>query len=63
MVQGGNQSIPARTSSLKAPIMMLSGHEGEIYTAKFSNDGTFLASAGFDMIICKFVLRLVVSLS
>uniref|UniRef100_A0A0N5ADH4 U5 small nuclear ribonucleoprotein 40 kDa protein n=1 Tax=Syphacia muris TaxID=451379 RepID=A0A0N5ADH4_9BILA len=46
-----NVNVPSRTSNLKAPIMMLSGHEGEIYTAKFSNDGTFLASAGFDMTI------------
>ncbi|CAB3408116.1 unnamed protein product [Caenorhabditis bovis] len=32
-----------------APIMVLQGHLGEIYTAKFSNDGTCLASAGYDM--------------
>lgn len=51
VVQSNVPNLPARTSSLKAPIMVLSGHEGEIYAAKFSNDGTFLASAGFDMII------------
>lgn len=44
LVSGG----PARTSSLAAPIMQLSGHEGEIYTSKFSPDGTFLASSGYD---------------
>ncbi|VDK23312.1 unnamed protein product [Anisakis simplex] len=43
------QRLHSRTSNLKAPIMLLSGHEGEIYTAKFSPDGTCLASAGFDM--------------
>lgn len=28
--------------------MLLKGHEGEVYTAKFHPDGQFLASAGFD---------------
>lgn len=37
-----------RTSSLHAPIMLLTGHEGELYTVKFSPDGTTLASAGYD---------------
>ncbi|CAD6185205.1 unnamed protein product [Caenorhabditis auriculariae] len=41
-------SIP-RISNLQAPIMLLNGHEGEIYTAQFSNDGTCMASAGYDM--------------
>ena len=54
VVQSGSQRAPARTSNLQAPIMMLSGHDGEIYAARFSNDGTFLASAGFDMGICEF---------
>lgn len=31
--------------------LQLSGHEGEIYCAKFSPCGDFLASAGFDKII------------
>ena len=48
---------PPRTSSLLAPIMLLSGHEGEIYTAKFSPDGQYVASAGFDRIICKCCLE------
>uniref|UniRef100_A0A1I7VFB2 U5 small nuclear ribonucleoprotein 40 kDa protein n=1 Tax=Loa loa TaxID=7209 RepID=A0A1I7VFB2_LOALO len=47
---GRPQSIP-RTSHLMAPIMLLSGHDGEIYTAKFSPDGSCLASAGFDMTV------------
>ncbi|CAI5439601.1 unnamed protein product [Caenorhabditis angaria] len=38
-----------RTSDLMAPIMCLHGHEGEIYSTQFSKDGTFLASAGYDM--------------
>ncbi len=28
--------------------MLLTGHEGELYTVKFSPDGTVLASAGYD---------------
>ena len=42
-----------RTSSLEAPIMMLSGHEGEIFCCKFSPDGTMIASAGNDRLVCK----------
>jgi Prp8 binding protein len=37
-----------RTSNLLAPIMLLQGHEGEIYSAKFSPDGSCLASGVFD---------------
>ncbi|VDP11397.1 unnamed protein product, partial [Soboliphyme baturini] len=33
---------------LMAPIVVLQGHGGEIYSAKFSNGGDFLASAGFE---------------
>ncbi|CAI4228784.1 unnamed protein product [Auanema sp. JU1783] len=40
-----------RLSNLQAPIMLLQGHQGEIYTSKFSSDGTCLASAGFDQTI------------
>ena len=45
---------PKRTSNLQSPIMLLTGHEGEIYAARFSQDGNMLVSAGFDMKICKF---------
>lgn len=44
-----SSNAPVRTSNLQAPIMLLSGHDGEIYASKFSGDGTFLVSAGFDM--------------
>nr|CFW94225.1 Eka-G protein beta 3 protein [Euperipatoides kanangrensis] len=41
-------SGPPRSSSLEAPIMLLTGHQGDIFTAKFHPDGTMLASGGFD---------------
>jgi len=48
----GALSVPAgsvpRTSDLPAPIMKLSGHAGEVLTARFSPCGAFLATAGFD---------------
>ncbi|KAI6195558.1 hypothetical protein M3Y99_01900800 [Aphelenchoides fujianensis] len=37
-----------RQSNLLAPIMELTGHLGEIFTARFSPDGSMFASAGFD---------------
>jgi Prp8 binding protein len=37
-----------RTSNLQAPIMLLSGHDGDIFCTKFAPSGRFLASAGFD---------------
>ena len=40
-----------RTSELAAPIMRLEGHEGEVYTCKFSHDGDLFASAGHDKAI------------
>uniref|UniRef100_H2M7K1 U5 small nuclear ribonucleoprotein 40 kDa protein n=1 Tax=Oryzias latipes TaxID=8090 RepID=H2M7K1_ORYLA len=44
---------PPRTSSLQAPIMLMSGHEGEVYCCKFHPNGATLASSGFDRLICK----------
>lgn len=44
-----------RTSHLQAPIMLLSGHEGDIYCTKFAPSGQFLASAGFDRLICEYL--------
>jgi Prp8 binding protein len=40
-------NIP-RTSNMEAPIMMLTGHKGEVYTGKFHPEGSILASSGFD---------------
>ncbi|VEL13462.1 unnamed protein product [Protopolystoma xenopodis] len=41
-------SMP-RTSSLMSPNMLLSGHDSEVYCAKFYPiDGSFIATAGFD---------------
>ncbi|KAJ1525714.1 hypothetical protein ONE63_008925 [Megalurothrips usitatus] len=37
-----------RTSNLQAPIMLLEGSLGEIYSIKFHPEGSYLASAGFD---------------
>eukprot|EP00270_Netrium_digitus_P011957 TRINITY_DN3833_c0_g1_i1.p1 TRINITY_DN3833_c0_g1~~TRINITY_DN3833_c0_g1_i1.p1 ORF type:complete len:364 (-),score=72.05 TRINITY_DN3833_c0_g1_i1:151-1242(-) len=37
-----------RTSSLMAPIMMLTGHQGAIYTLKFSPQGDAIASGSHD---------------
>jgi len=37
-----------RTSSLQAPIMLLTGHKAEVYSCKFSPDGKHLASGSFD---------------
>ncbi|KAM7187012.1 Pre-mRNA-splicing factor cwf17 [Rhypophila sp. PSN 637] len=41
------QAAP-RTSSLQAPLMELSGHEGEIFTAKFDPTGNLIASGSMD---------------
>ncbi|CAF0704692.1 unnamed protein product [Brachionus calyciflorus] len=37
-----------RSSSLFAPIVILAGHESEIFCVKFSPDGSIVASAGHD---------------
>jgi len=50
-VHTGKGKAPARTSSLPAPIMLLSGHEGDVFTAKFSPDGEMIASGGFERLI------------
>ncbi|XP_038051991.1 U5 small nuclear ribonucleoprotein 40 kDa protein-like [Patiria miniata] len=39
---------PPRTSNLLAPIMLLTGHGAEIFSAKFHPDGNTLASGSFD---------------
>ncbi|XP_069672017.1 U5 small nuclear ribonucleoprotein 40 kDa protein [Periplaneta americana] len=42
------QSDIPRTSNLLAPIMLLEGHQGEIFSVEFHPEGQYLASAGFD---------------
>ncbi|XP_001638394.3 U5 small nuclear ribonucleoprotein 40 kDa protein [Nematostella vectensis] len=45
------QALPNRTSALESPIMLLTGHEGEIYSSRFHPSGETLASVGFDRLI------------
>ena len=42
------QAGPARTSSLLAPTMLLTGHDAAVYTFKFDPTGAFCVSGGFD---------------
>lgn len=44
------QTTP-RTSGLQAPVMELSGHTGEIFTAKFDLSGNLIASGAMDRTI------------
>ncbi|PRP89616.1 hypothetical protein PROFUN_00880 [Planoprotostelium fungivorum] len=37
-----------RTSSLQAPIMLLSGHQAEVYSVRFNHTGSLLCSSSFD---------------
>ena len=39
---------PARTSGLLAPIMLLTGHAGEVFTCKFNPTGDVIASGSHD---------------
>lgn len=39
---------PQRTSGLLAPIMLLTGHAGEVFTCKFSPSGSVIASGSHD---------------
>ena len=43
-----------RTSALHAPTMLLSGHEGAVYSIAFDPSGQHLASASYDRNICKY---------
>lgn len=42
----------SRNTKLKADTMMLSGHEGEIFSCKFDKTGNYLATASADKEIC-----------
>ncbi|KMS65438.1 hypothetical protein BVRB_035990 [Beta vulgaris subsp. vulgaris] len=43
---------PARTSSLPAPTMLLTGHGAAVNVNRFNGDGSVLASGSFDKQIC-----------
>mmetsp|Transcript_50542 Transcript_50542/g.99014 ORF Transcript_50542/g.99014 Transcript_50542/m.99014 type:complete len:375 (+) Transcript_50542:25-1149(+) len=47
LIPADSKEMP-RTSALMAPTMCLSGHEGHIYSAKFSPNGLFVGSCSFD---------------
>ena len=42
-----------RTSALRAPIMELSGHAGEVFACRFDSTGHHIASGSFDRSIRK----------
>ena len=48
---------PRRTSKLPSPIVLLEGHQGEVFTVKFNPNGTTLASGSFDKTICKIIVK------
>lgn len=37
-----------RTSALQEPVMQLTGHSGEVFTAKFDPTGNLIASGSMD---------------
>jgi Prp8 binding protein len=44
-----HKPLPLRTSSLEAPTLKLTGHQGSVYSLAFSPDGECLVSGSFDM--------------
>jgi len=42
---------PPRLSNMEAPIMLLTGHSGEVYTGKFHPGGTLLATGGHERLV------------
>ena len=49
MVRVGREiAVPQKKHSMKRPITLLTGHDGEIFTTKFHPAGTVIASAGAD---------------
>ena len=59
IVATSNSGANERTSQLLAPTMLLTGHEGAIYSISFDPSGQYLASGSFDNNICKFDIFLV----
>lgn len=49
------QGIP-RKSSLLSPIMLLEGHQGDIFSCEFHPEGEHLVSSGTDRQICEYLL-------
>lgn len=47
-IVGKEITLHAKKHSMKGPTMLLTGHDGEIFTAKFHPNGAILASAGSD---------------
>jgi Prp8 binding protein len=52
MVHESN-NINTRSSGLQAPTMLLSGHEGAVFSLSFDPTGKNLASGSMDRNICK----------
>ena len=46
-----------RTSGLRAPVMELTGHSGEVFVAKFNPEGNYIASGSMDRSISMFPCR------
>ena len=38
--------------------MLLEGHQGDIFSVKFHPEGQYLASSGFDRLICELLIYL-----
>lgn len=38
-----------------APIMLLEGHQGDVFSLEFHPEGQYLASTGFDRQICIYI--------
>lgn len=45
--------VMSGATDLKAPVMLLTGHTGELFALSFSPNGKHLASSGLDREICK----------
>eukprot|EP00954_Amorphochlora_amoebiformis_P008595 668220-Amorphochlora_amoeboformis.AAC.1 len=45
------KGVLPRTSTLEAPIMLLTGHSGPVHACKFDASGKFLASGGMDKLL------------